>query len=48
MGTLHTAVLMRHPQVVAAVGQAVVAAEGVIAAGDVGAETAVAVAARCR
>ena len=36
MGTLHTAVLMRHSQVVAAVGQAVVAAEGVIAGSDVG------------
>ena len=39
---------MRHPQVVAAVGQAVVAAEGVIAGGDVGWKTAVAVAARRR
>ena len=39
MGALHPAVLVGHSLVVAAVGQAVVAAEGVIPAGDVGIET---------
>ena len=48
MRALHTAVFMRHAQVVAAVGQAVVAAEGVVPRGEVGAETAVTVPARCR
>ena len=48
MGAFHTAVFMGHTEVVAAVSQAVVMAEGVIAAGDVGRETAIAVAAGSR
>jgi hypothetical protein len=42
-GALHTAVFMGHTTIVAAIGQAVVAAEGEMAAGDIGAETAAAV-----
>lgn len=45
VGALHPAVLMGDTTVVAAVGQAVVMAEGVVAAGDVGGKAAVAVAA---
>ena len=45
VGALHPAVLMGDTAVVAAVGQADVMAEGVVAAGDVGGKAAVAVAA---